>query len=244
MKKFIYQIFGFEKYLFILSSLYFISYRLGVLKTKREYAYHYYLKNIIHAGDTVIDIGANLGYYSVLFAQWTGVAGRVYCVEPVPQIAKVLVRNTARYPNVKIYFCALGEENKNITMINNSLEKFGYITSGRNSVYTSGSDAGDKAMTFKATMKRGSELFGKLEKIDFIKCDVEGYELFILEDMKELIRKHKPAILLETDGANRAKAIRLLESLNYQGWILINNQLELIDNSRSESADILFLKKE
>ena len=47
----------------------------------------------ISAGDVVFDIGANLGAYSLLFAQWVGVAGRVYAFEPAPEARRGLERH-------------------------------------------------------------------------------------------------------------------------------------------------------
>ena len=52
-------------------------------------------KDVVHPGATVLDVGANLGAYTVLFAQWVGSAGRVYAFEPAPESRVALERQIA-----------------------------------------------------------------------------------------------------------------------------------------------------
>jgi FkbM family methyltransferase len=56
--------------------------------------YHAF-KSDIAAGDTVLDVGANLGAYAVLFGQWVGPAGRVFAFEPAPEARRGLERHVA-----------------------------------------------------------------------------------------------------------------------------------------------------
>lgn len=136
VKQFLFKHLKFETYLFILSKLYFISYRLGILKYSKAYTYHYALKQFIKSGDTVIDIGANLGYYSVLFSGWVKSKGKIFSVEPVMPVFNTLKKNTSGLGNITLLNFALGDENKSIRMANESKEKYGYITSGTHFVFT------------------------------------------------------------------------------------------------------------
>ena len=70
IQKIIFRYLSIENYLRLLQRLFFVMYRWGLLKNKKEYEYHYYIKNLINEGDVVIDIGANLGYYSILMSSW------------------------------------------------------------------------------------------------------------------------------------------------------------------------------
>jgi FkbM family methyltransferase len=87
-------------------------------------------------------------------------------------------------PNLIIWRDVLGEKEKEVKL------KQWRNTSG---AYKIASD-GD----ITTQMVRGSLLFSDLDKINFIKIDVEGSELPIIEDMRTLILEHKPMILIET----------------------------------------------
>jgi len=52
-----------------------------------------FLKNYIKKGMNLVDIGANIGYYTLLFSKWTGDQGKVYAFEPEPENYKLLVKN-------------------------------------------------------------------------------------------------------------------------------------------------------
>ena len=54
-----------------------------------------------------------------------------------------------------------------------------------------------------------------MEKIDFIKCDIEGYERIVLPELRPLIEKFHPTVLVETDGESRQQMIRMFAELGY-----------------------------
>ena len=72
--------------------------------------------------------------------------------------------------------------------------------------------------------------YAGIEKIDFIKVDVEGYESIVFENMTELLKKHKPFIQSELSGSeNRNAVINLLKSIDYKVYILKNNEMTEAD---------------
>jgi FkbM family methyltransferase len=222
IKRILYRRLSLEGYLRAVSSLYFLLYRLGFRRLFPMYEYPVFLKKRIARGDVVVDIGANLGYYSWFFARAVGRGGRVYAVEPMQPILPVLRRNVGRYRQVEILPCALGDEQKTIRMVNDTAAA-DYLHTGHNRV----GDQPDTAsgFSFEAEMQRGSELFGALERLDWIKCDIEGYEWVVLREMEPVIRRHRPVVLVETWGEQRKQLISFFADLGYSAFVLNKNTL-------------------
>lgn len=233
--KILYRTLPLEAYLRAVSRLFFLWQRLGIGRRAPATEYVYHLGQLVRAGDVSIDIGANLGYYARTLARLVGPAGRVYAVEPVPPILRVLRRNLRRCPNVEILPYALGREEGTVTMANDSVRQTGYFGTGRN--FVASNDASD-AVRFEARMRRGSELFAGLERLDFIKCDIEGYEGVVMDEMRPLLERFHPTVLIETGGANRPKIVSLFRELGYAGYTLENgHEVPLAD---SGEKDIIF----
>jgi FkbM family methyltransferase len=226
IKRWAYENLSLESYLRLLSRMYFLSFDLGLLKKDRVIAYPYFLKKIIKPGDEIIDIGANLGYLAMVFSKATGSDGTVHCVEPVEPVRNVLKKNLRGRKNLKLYPYALGTENKRIKLGNDSRLQKGYVASGSHFVLDADVTGKEEAdVEWEAEMKRGSELFAELPKIDFIKCDIEGYEVVVLKEMESLIDQHKPIVLLETRGEERAEMISFFESKGFKSFILEDEKL-------------------
>lgn len=233
--KILYRTLPLEGYLRAVSRLFFLWQRLGIGRYAPATEYVYHLPRLVRAGDTCIDIGANLGYYARTISRLAGPAGKVFAVEPVAPIRKVLSRNLRRCGNAEILPYALGTENKPVTMANDSARETGYFGTGQNFVNENG---GKADVEFTARMRRGSELFGKLERIDFIKCDIEGYELVVMNEMRPLLERHRPTVLIETGGANRPQIAALFRELGYTGYTLEHGrEIPLAEDS---TKDIIF----
>lgn len=223
-------------YLKLLSKGFFLAYDTGRLKQHPWYQCHYFVPRLLQQGMTVLDIGANLGYYSRIFAKAVGPAGKVLSVEPVPLYRTILSRNLARYKQCEIVPYALGTEDKPITL---GVPDTGIFRHGLTQVVNQ-----DTAYshTFQAEMRRASMLFGDLDRIDYIKCDVEGYESVIIPEMEPLFRKYRPILQLETDGQQRKTMISFMSSLGYKVHTLQNMELVPV-TAENENApgDLFFL---
>jgi FkbM family methyltransferase len=157
-----------------------ILYNLQILRLFSQFYFHYAVREYVKKGDVVIDIGANWGCYTRLFSKW---GAEVYAVEPVPKF-RIILRKLIGM-NVIPY--AFGNENKFIGMEHYHEGDGWYRVSDKGQL---------------AEMIKGSRMFGGFWQINFIKIDVEGSELPIIEDMAELILKHRPTILIETGKIN------------------------------------------
>jgi len=237
LHKLLYRLLPLEAYLRVVSSLFFLWHRLGLGRCAAATEYVYHIPELVREGDTAIDIGANLGYYSRYISEAAGASGHVYAVEPVTPILGVLRRNLRRCRNVEILPYALGAEEREIEMCNDTARCQGYFGTGRN--FVGGSrETGADADRFPAQMRRGSRLFGNLERLDFIKCDIEGYELVVMREMRPLLERFHPTVLIESGGENRPQIVGMFASMGYRGFTLdCGHEAPLADDSEK---DIIF----
>ena len=235
LHRILYRTLPLEGYLRAVSRLFFLWQRLGLGRRAPETEYVYHLPQLVRAGDTCIDIGANLGYYARTISRLAGPAGRGYAVEPVAPIRKVLSRNLRRCGNTEILPFALGAAAGPVRMGNDSARENGYFGTGRNFVNEGG---GRSDVEFTAEMRRGSELFARLPRLDFIKCDIEGYEAVVMEEMRPLLERFRPTVLIETGGENRPRIVRLFTRLGYAGYTLDRGRE--IPLSPGSTKDIIF----
>lgn len=233
--KILYRTLPLEGYLRVVSRMFFLWQRLGIGRYAPATEYVYHLPQLVHPGDTAIDIGANLGYYARTISRLAGPAGCVYAVEPVAPIRKVLSRNLRRCANAEIIPYALGTENKPITMANDSARETGYFGTGQNFVNDGGTSA---AAEFPARMRRGSELFADLGRLDFIKCDIEGYEVVVMNELRPLLERFRPTVLVETGGGNRPRIVELFTALGYKAFTLEHGRE--IPLTAASAKDIIF----
>lgn len=235
LHRILYRTLPLEGYLRAVSRLFFLWQRLGLGRRAPETEYVYHLPQLVRAGDTCIDIGANLGYYARTISRLAGPAGRVYAVEPVAPIRKVLSRNLRRCGNTEILPFALGAAAGPVRMGNDSARENGYFGTGRNFVNEGG---GRSDVEFTAEMRRGSELFARLPRLDFIKCDIEGYEVVVMNELRPLLERFRPTVLIETGGENRPRIVRLFTRLGYAGYTLDRGRE--IPLSPGSTKDIIF----
>ncbi len=233
--KILYRLLPLKGYLKVVSGMLFMLQRMGWGRYNPSTEYIFHLPQLIERGGVAIDIGANLGYYTRKLSDTVGSEGRVYGIEPVPPIFEVLSHNTHRCKNVTLHNVALGTEPSTITMANDSVSKGGYFGTGQNFVNESNTSAD---VEFVAKMVKGSELFSTIDKIDLIKCDIEGYECVVMEEIRPIIERHKPTILIESGGDNRTKIIDMFTQMGYKGYTL-QHGVEIPLTSDSEK-DIIF----
>ena len=240
IKQTLYKILGVKNYLIVVSRMFFVSYSLGFLKKNKTFDCHYFIKKLIKKGDHVIDIGANLGYYSRLFAKLVGSEGKVYCVEPVSLFRKILKINTSHYRNTTIIPFALGsEDNRPVVMGVPKSNK--YLRHGLTHVLNANED---QPFEFKFTEKMftPATLFGNLERCDYMKCDVEGYEIHIIPQLEFLLKPFQPIIQIEIEPVNRKPISDFLESLSYSAFYLKDERLyRVAENMEEIEGDFFFI---
>lgn len=139
-------------------------------------------REIIEPGSTIIDVGAHVGYYTLLAARLAGNAGLVYAFEPEPQNHELLVQNVDLngYTNVIPISKVVSNEPGTATLFLTSFD------SGRHSTYQSNIRDTESIQVPSTTI---DQFFESIEspQIDLIKIDVEGAELDVLLGMEQLL---------------------------------------------------------
>lgn len=90
-------------------------------------------------------------------------------------------------------------------------------------------------------MTTGSSLLKDLPRLDYIKCDIEGYELIVLKELSDVIKKYLPVLQIEIWDNNKNEVIILMTSLGYTPYTLIKNKLQKYQSNQDASGDFLFL---
>lgn len=161
---------------------------------------------LVKPGDTVFDIGAHLGVYSVLFSKLVKY-GKVFAFEPNPLILPVLEKTLSQLPNVTLLKIAASDKSETETLYvpgNQSMASLRDWTENEHGAIRE----------FSCQTKTLNELFaqGVIERPDFIKCDVEGGETDCFRGATDLLdRADAPVIMFETN-VNTARGYNLEKS--------------------------------
>lgn len=240
LKSILNNILGQKKYLQLTSSMFFWYYKNGWLKKNPNYYTHYFVANLISPNQTVVDIGGNLGYFTKIFSKLTGPLGKVFTVEPIALYREILQKNIQACKNVTLLPYALGEADGTITMGNPTTDKHRHGL--MRVLKTEESNAIADKEKYEVEMKQPLFLFEKLGKIDYIKCDIEGYEIPVIPLMKPLIASQQPIMQIETDGDNKTQILLMMWSLGYKSFYANKQQLIPVTTTKQPViGDLLFI---
>jgi len=183
---------------------------------------------------TVLDIGANIGYYTILFSKLVREKGKVYAFEPDHQNFAHLKSNTRKYRNIILNNCAVGEEDKKILLYHSDEVNVDHQTF----------DIGEKRRTTEVKCIAIDSYFKNKETVDLVKIDIQGYEYYALMGMRKTIERSKNVAIfsefwpygLKKSGVDPGDFIRFLEEMGFKVKIEGPNQ-----DYRSKINDKRFL---
>jgi hypothetical protein len=96
-----------------------------------------------------------------------------------------------------------------------------------------------------AEMRKPEKLFEHLERCDYIKCDVEGYEMHIIPRLLPLFRKFRPILQVETSRENKEKLMDLLKELQYSAFYVHEGKLaDISAEGEFGPGDIFFISSD
>jgi FkbM family methyltransferase len=211
MKKWLYLLLPERTYLMTLHRFFYLLYKLGLLKNKDAFKFHYFIKRIIEPHFVVIDIGANLGYFAKNFAKLAK-NGKVVAIEPLPQFHAVLHHFIGHLENVELHNVALGKEAGSITMVlpqTNGMMRTGLPHIIRPEEHST------KERTQQVQMVNTTDFFHTFERIDYIKCDIEGHEWEVFQLLEKVLQEKRPVVQLEIDPQNEQPLFNFFSTLNY-----------------------------
>ncbi len=213
------------------------------------------MKRNLSFGDTLIDIGANVGYLSAVGASLVGTAGCVHSFEPVCVYYEYLHKMAQANPHYNIIAnnFALGENNRDATITVSGDDR----SIGSNSMVpgflAGGKEPGEPQIVPVRRLDEYIEI-NKLSNVSLIKIDVEGFELPVLKgaySFFEANRSALPVIIVEItnwgydliDGS-LGELKEYMESFGYKAYCLFGNHRfdisELQSRKEKLSTDILF----
>lgn len=144
----------------------------------------------VKAGQTVVDVGANIGYYSVLFGHLVGRAGRVFAYEANPHIIPILMDNlSVNYLHEWCRVINKAAYSSEGTIVFHCSKRF----VGNSSIHKQGEEYFENYVDNIETVEVPSEpldsLLDHVQHVDLIKIDIEGGEYHALLGMQQLLRK-------------------------------------------------------
>ena len=154
------------------------------------------ISKYVKEGDTLIDVGAHIGYFSLLMAYFGGPSCRLYSFEPNPEVFTRLVqnvRNNTYNERVITVSAALSDEMGTKT--------FFVDDAGSNlGTFKPANDRKGKWLEIDVTTLDNIISEYSLSNVSFMKLDVEGAELSVLRGGKEFFKKNRPVIVCEVSS--------------------------------------------
>jgi len=200
------------------------------------------LKKILCQGDVCWDIGANIGFFSCLFASLIGPSGRVIAFEPVPATADFLLHNVELngFHNVVLIRKAVGATPATQPI---------YYGDAANAEGTASFLSSHAERHFEVVeIDTLDNLSGKLPPADFIKIDVEGYQMEVLKGGREYFSQHSPMIMAELkdrDSGKMKKAQDFFADFGYTPYEFKKHALRQCDNIvMSRKRNFLMVKQD
>lgn len=162
---------------------------------------------VVREGDTAIDIGANYGLWAYHLSRAVGPTGKVYSFEPIPFTARtfrLIGRGLGFLGNVELVNKGCAEKAGRVEFTV-PVQDGGAISAGL--VHMAGRKdarpgkevhaAFDKTKNVECDVVALDEFLPNVERLSFLKCDIEGADLYAMRGARRLLERHKPVVVIE-----------------------------------------------
>ena len=212
------------------------------------------LASLIEPGDVIVDVGANIGYYSLLFADRAGTAGGVVAVEALPKLAAVVAANAARngMRNIRVVNVAASDRSGELTLYQAPSTNIGMTTTR--------SDRGFPATaTVRALPLTEILTDDEIQRATLIKIDIEGGEIPVVRHFLDNLHRFPktPAVAVEASVADNPEWADLFDRFLEEGyrafdlhndydWLpMLDFEMQAptaLDQLPDKQTDLLFIK--
>ncbi|MEX1120802.1 MAG: FkbM family methyltransferase [Balneolales bacterium] len=195
-----------------------------------------YMLSQIREGNTIFDIGANLGYYSVQFAEKTGNKGSVYSFEPLDYQLQYLKQNISlnRLDHITVEKQIVSDRAGEQTIYFSSSKN-----SGQSSIHT-------PTKTFESIPAITLDDYcreNNIARIDLIKIDVEGHEYKVVTGMESLLSSKSVGSLfieindanLKQSGSSGKELVNFLNNKGYKAYKITETGITAYQGNQDES---------
>lgn len=190
-------------------------------------------QNAVGEGSVILDVGANIGVFSVLFSDMVGPEGRVHAFEPEALNFQRLQRRTRKRENISVYPLAVSDRSGPLRL----------YKSGSLNVDHQTYDDGSGREVAEVEAIAIDDLFGR-RRVDLIKMDIQGFECRALAGMRETLGNNPDAVLyvecwpygLKKAGTSGEELLNLISVLGFQPRMIDphNRRLNDIQFTRGE----------
>ena len=213
---------------------------LDYSKTSQKYIGSHLEKNVAYEGalfalilrklkrgDTFLDIGAHVGFFSMIAAKLVGDEGEVYSFEMNPDNYSMLVMNAGlnNFRNIRPHNWAISNDSGPVQFWVNQDNDGGHSLwdCGRHSFNEKSRLSPQKMVSYSIALDH----YDSFNKVHFIKMDVEGAEVLALNGMIDLLKKNLPIVALEINNFGLSEMghsyqdIRvLMNKIGYRCWLI------------------------
>lgn len=185
------------------------------------------MKKYIESGDTVLDIGANIGFYAEILSGIVGEKGRVHCFEPDATNFKHLQDRSKHLPNVKINNKAVSDKTETIKIYTSkklNVDHRTYKPDDYDQEIDIHAIAIDEYLSFDSAQDD--------KMVNFIKMDIQGFEMIAVKGMTKTLQSPHVKMLSEfwpygmrKAGTSVLEYYRFLKEYNFHIYLIENHQL-------------------
>lgn len=177
------------------------------------------LYSLVKKGDVIFDVGTNVGETLLNFAKLTGETGYVYGFEPDEENYTNAIKNISlnSFANIHVFKKAVSDKKETLKLF--VVEPH---NRGMNRILDAGDTSDYQYTTIEATTLDDIILENKIERVDLVKIDIEGYEMHALKGAVQMLKRFRPVLFVEIAYTRLIKlhtspndVMKFLEEMNY-----------------------------